>query len=259
MTKKKKYDILNLNLSNCHRKEKNMGYDKNLEYAANTQTLIGQQKRNLVDMDTGEVITVDQITKRVYGTKNFWKCYLIDFLTVLGIMDSKQLDIFIYIVENTNQSNNTFLGTYKKIAAELNVSEPTIAKLFKKLQDKNFIKKLQSGAWIVNPNILMRGNDTKRQILLSYYQAEEPINEITYSRKARTEIPATESKNTTTVQSLEDKVATESNESQEIPAEAPKTANTAKKTTEKGKGKATTPKAPKTANKERKTTGQNKK
>ena len=119
-----------------------MGYDKNLEYAANTQTLIGQQKRNLVDMDTGEVITVDQITKRVYGTKNFWKCYLIDFLTVLGIMDSKQLDIFIYIVENTNQSNNTFLGTYKKIAAELNVSEPTIAKLFKKLQDKNFIKNL---------------------------------------------------------------------------------------------------------------------
>ena len=37
-----------------------------------------------------------------------------DFLSILGIIDNKQVDIFIYIVENTNQSNNVFLGTYKK-------------------------------------------------------------------------------------------------------------------------------------------------
>ena len=92
-----------------------------------------------------------------------------DFLTVLGIIDSKQLDVFIYIVENTNQANNVFLGTYKKIANDVKVSEPTIAKIMKKLQDKGFIKRIQNGAWLVNPNILLKGNDTKRQILLSYY------------------------------------------------------------------------------------------
>ncbi|MBL2346314.1 replication protein, partial [Klebsiella pneumoniae] len=48
-------------------------YDKNLEYHAESQTLVGQKKRELVDTETGEVIHVDQITKRVYGTKNFWK------------------------------------------------------------------------------------------------------------------------------------------------------------------------------------------
>lgn len=160
-------------------------YDRNLEYISQTQTLIGQKKRELVDKETGEVIWVDQITKRTYGTKNFWKCYLMDFLTVLGIIDSKQLDVFIFLVENTQQSTNTFIGTYKHISKEVGVSEPTIAKIMKKLQFNNFIKKVQNGVWLVNPNILMKGNDTKRQILLSYYESEEPIDEISIKRTKR--------------------------------------------------------------------------
>lgn len=164
-------------------------YDKSLEYISNTQTLVGQQKRELVDRATGEIIWVDQITKRSYGTKNFWKCYLMDFLTVLGIIDSKQLDIFVYIVENTQPANNTFIGTYKKIAKDVGVSEPTIAKIMRKLQENNFIKKIQNGAWLVNPNILMKGNDTKRQILLSYYESDEPVDQITYRRTKQEEIP----------------------------------------------------------------------
>lgn len=161
-------------------------YDKSLEYISNTQTLVGTKQRNLVDTETGEQIIVDQITKRVYGSKNFWKCYLMDFLAILGVFDSKQVDVFIYIVENTNQSNNMFIGTYKKIAKDVNVSEATIAKIMKKLQQNNFIKRVQNGAWLVNPNILMKGNDTKRQVLLSYYQNENPIDSITVARTKQT-------------------------------------------------------------------------
>ena len=163
--------------------------DKHLEYIQDTQTLVGSRKRELLDVQTGEQIFVDQITKRVYGSKNFWKCYLMDFLTVLGIIDSKQLDVFIFIVENTSQSTNTFLGTYDHIAKQVGVSRPTIAKIMKKLQENNFIRKIQNGAWLVNPNILMKGNDTKRQILLSYYESEEPINEISMSRTKRSPLP----------------------------------------------------------------------
>jgi len=35
-------------------------YDKSLEYVSQTQTLVGQKKRELVDRETGEVIWVDQ-------------------------------------------------------------------------------------------------------------------------------------------------------------------------------------------------------
>lgn len=167
-------------------------YDKNLEYHAESQTLVGQKKRELVDTQTGEVIHVDQITKRVYGTKNFWKMYLMDFLTVLGIIDNKQLDIFIYIAENTNQSNNLFIGTYKQISKDVGVSEPTIAKLMKKLQANNFIKKKQNGVYIVNPNIMMKGNDTKRQILLSYYEEDKPLNSIEVLRGKQKPLPEQE-------------------------------------------------------------------
>lgn len=156
--------------------------DKSLEYVSQTQTLIGQKKRNLIDQDTGELVTVDQITKRVYGTKNFWKCYLMDFLTVLGIIDNKQLDVFVYIAENTNSSTNLFIGTYRKIAGDLHCSLDTVSKIMKKLQEVSFIKKVQNGVWFVNPNILMKGNDHKRQILLSYYESEEPIDQLTFTR-----------------------------------------------------------------------------
>lgn len=178
--------------------------DKNLEYIQDTQTLIGSRKRELLDVQTGEQIFVDQITKRIYGSKNFWKCYLMDFLTVLGIIDSKQLDVFIFIVENTNQINNIFLGTYKHISEQTGCSSRTIAKIMKKLQENNFIKKIQNGAWLVNPNILMRGNDTKRQILLSYYESEKPINEISMSRTKRTPLPSN-SNPTSTQQQIKEK------------------------------------------------------
>lgn len=156
-----------------------------LDYVASTQTLVGTKRKELVDVETGESILVDQITKRVYGQKNFWKLYLMDFLTVLGIIDSKQLDVFIYIAENTNQSTNMFIGTYDKISKDVGVCRQTIAKIMRKLQDNNFIKKVQSGVWLVNPNILMKGNDCKRQILLSYYESDTPIDELTYSRIQR--------------------------------------------------------------------------
>ena len=125
---------------------------------------------------------MDNIQKVVYGQKNFWKCYLMDFLAVLGIIDNKQLDIFVYICENTNPTNNLFIGTYKKIAQDVGCSETTISKIMKKLQDHNFVKKIQNGLWFVNPDLLMKGGEHKRQMLLSYYQSDEPANKLTFAR-----------------------------------------------------------------------------
>lgn len=86
-----------------------------VEYIEKTKTLIGTKRKELIDKETGEIIEVDQITKKVYGQKNFWKLYLGDFLSVLGIVESKQVDILIYILENTQPSTNMFVGTYKTI------------------------------------------------------------------------------------------------------------------------------------------------
>ena len=85
-----------------------------VEYIEKTKTLIGTKRKELIDKETGEIIEVDQITKKVYGQKNFWKLYLGDFLPVLG-----------------------------------------------------------NGLWQVSPNIMMKGNENKKQLLLSYFRADE--------------------------------------------------------------------------------------
>ena len=157
----------------------------------NTKTLVGTTRRTLADVDSGEIVVVDQIIKRAYSTKNFWKCYLMDFLAVLGILDSKQVDVFIYIVEHTNPHTNIFIGTYDKITKEVGVCRQTIAKIMKKLQENGFIRKVQNGVWLVNPNILMKGSEKKRQILLNYYLDEQPpepeIEEINITPKGESE------------------------------------------------------------------------
>lgn len=156
-----------------------------MEPTNNLQTVVSTGCRELMDTETGELLHVSQVEKYIRGTKNFWKCYLMDFLTVLGIMESRQLDIFIYIVENTDQRNNVFIGTYKKISKDTGCSPTTIARIMKKLQNHNFLKKMQNGVWLVNPNIMMKGNEQKRQILLSYYEGEEPLSLTTRNRNGK--------------------------------------------------------------------------
>lgn len=144
-------------------------FDKSMEYVSQTQTLIGSQRKRLVDVDTGEQIEVDQITKRALGQKQFWKVYLMDFLQVLGGFEYKQLDVLIYILENTDQSTNTFIGTYRGIAEKSNVSYDTVARTITLLLGKNFLKKVQTGVYQVSANIMMKGSDHKKSLLLNYY------------------------------------------------------------------------------------------
>lgn len=150
-----------------------MGYDKSMEYISQTQTLLGTQRKRLQDLDTGEVMEIDQITKRALGQKQFWKIYLIDFLQILGVLDSKQVDVLIYILEHTNASNNTYIGTYRKTADGSKVALETVRKVMKKLQDKGFLKRVQNGVYQVSPLIMMKGNEHKKKLLLNYYDDSE--------------------------------------------------------------------------------------
>ena len=135
-------------------------------------TIIGERKKEFLNMETGERLLADQIFKKIADKKEFLKCYLIDLLLILGIVDSKQADVVVYIAENTNTSNNLFVGTYKKIAEATGISEPTISKTLKKLQENELIKKIQNGVWLVNPSLVINESIAKKQIILSYSKQE---------------------------------------------------------------------------------------
>lgn len=152
--------------------EKKEEYDKSMEYISQTQTLIGSQRKRLQDLDTGEVMEVDQITKRTLGQKQFWKIYLMDFLQVLGGFEYKQLDVLIYILEHTEAANNTFLGTYRALEKNVGVCYDTVRRTMILLQEKGFLKKISNGVYQVSPTIMMKGSEHKKQLLLNYYNDE---------------------------------------------------------------------------------------
>lgn len=156
---------------------KSTGYDKSMEYVSQTQTLIGQQRKRLVDQDTGEVIEVDQITKRALGQKQFWKIYLMDFLQVLGGFEYKQLDVLVYILEHTEAANNTFIGTYRSLEKNVGVSYDTVRRTIKVLQEKKFLKRVSNGVYQVSPTIMMKGSEHKKSLLLNYFADEEQTSE----------------------------------------------------------------------------------
>lgn len=139
---------------------------------------VDNEKYAIIDKSTGNIVVdspdLNAILKKAYGQKAFWKLYMADYIQViLGSMDYKQLDVFMYISMNTQPSTNLFIGTYDKIMKDCNVSKDTVYKLIKKLIDNNFIKRKQNGVYMVNPNIVMKGNNSKKALLINYYDTEQ--------------------------------------------------------------------------------------
>ena len=146
--------------------------DKNkriMAYVEGNSQLVGTMHRVLVDKKTGETLEVEQTLKFNYGSKHFWKCYRTEFLKIMDALKGSQFKVFAYIIKNTQASNNQFVCTYAKMAKDIGCSKRTISETLKILQKMKFIRQKQQGIWIINPNVLMKGNDAKRYNLYSEY------------------------------------------------------------------------------------------
>ena len=117
------------------------------------------------DTNTGEVF-------EEFYTKKFWKCYRSDFFGILEVIKNQQLKIFIYICKNVEPGTNKFACTYARMAKETKVSQTTIAKMMKNLKDKDFIRMVVSGLWMLNPNIFVYGSDRNREFLTNIYYSD---------------------------------------------------------------------------------------
>jgi YesN/AraC family two-component response regulator len=69
------------------------------------------------------------------------------------ICESKQLEVIRFIVKNMDDEY-TFSLSYSDIMDEINISKPTLIKLFKDLQDKGVLQKLPKRKYKINVNKL---------------------------------------------------------------------------------------------------------
>lgn len=62
---------------------------------------------------------------------------------------NKQWEVLMYIIEHTDIETKLFTRTYNQIEQDVQVSQATIAKVFKKLQDNHFIERKGNLGWVV--------------------------------------------------------------------------------------------------------------
>ena len=141
------------------------------KYAEKTMTVGGQKHRTLYDPETGEVVELEQTFKAVFGYQNFWKFSIVNFIDILDVFNNQQVKVFQYILKNTKASDNLFHGTHRQIAKNVQCSLYTVQNIISSLIKANFFVRIQNGVYLVNPELMVKGNEAKRMKLIEQYQA----------------------------------------------------------------------------------------
>ena len=169
--------------------------------------------KEFIDAETGEVIPMqlNQIEDRDF---NFHKLWLQMFINGLDEIANKKMKLAFWIIDHLNKENQ-LIYTFRRMAEETGLSIETVIKTMKALQngDPPFLKKLQSGVYVVNPDILYKGSHKSRMGII-YQFGEIPSKYAMEQKKA------------------EEK---EKNKSENTASDAPKSPQTHKTTKTKGK------------------------
>ncbi|MEK4102470.1 replication/maintenance protein RepL, partial [Staphylococcus sp. FSL K6-0124] len=96
---------------------------------------------------------------------NFHKAYLIQLISMMDMIGNQKFKVVNYILDNIHWSNNTLIATVKEMVKATGTSKQTVITTLKALEEGNIIKR-RTGALMLNPELLMRGDDHKQKYLL---------------------------------------------------------------------------------------------
>ena len=118
--------------------------------------------KEFIDAETGEIIPmqVNNVEDRDYNFHKFW---LRNFVEQVDGITNKKLRLTLWIIENLN-SENQLLFTFQQMAEKTGLHYDTVVKTMQHLQkgDPPFLKKIHSGLYQVNPDIIYKGSHRNR-------------------------------------------------------------------------------------------------
>lgn len=126
-----------------------------------------------VNTRTGETITANQIIKKT-DRNGFMITYLSAIINLIETLGNRKMQVVKYILENMDKSNNTLIVTNRELAKEANVSLDTVSKTLTILKKAKIITS-RTGAIMINPELVHRGNSSKEQYLLTKFQEFEEV------------------------------------------------------------------------------------
>lgn len=128
-------------------------------------------KRRFQDLDTGEIIEIDEIVKRVtrQGFMITYLCAIVDLIDTLG---NKKMQVVKYILNHMDKHNNTLILTTQELARKSKTSYQTTQHTLKILESAKIIAR-KTGSMMVSSNLIHRGNAQKEAYLLTRFESFE--------------------------------------------------------------------------------------
>lgn len=133
--------------------------------------VIGTQQ--YINASTGELESM-QVTSIEEKDFNFSKVWMRDFINTLDIVGNQKTKVCYWIIDHIDR-NNMLIATQRDIAEAVNVSVVTVNTTIKALMDADFMRKAQSGVYIINPDIVFKGDREKRLNVLNQYDNAEHV------------------------------------------------------------------------------------
>ena len=140
-------------------------------------TVIGRQ--DYINQTTGEVehFHVIQEQDRDFDFHKVWLHSIIDSLDLIG---NKKTKLAFWNIDHLDRENKLTMN-YRQIAEKSGISLDTVRKTMKTLIDADFMRRINQGAYCINPDVIFKGSRNGRlNILIRYEQlaAPNPIIEL---------------------------------------------------------------------------------
>ena len=125
--------------------------------------------RSFTDNETGEIIEVNEIIKRV-TRQGFVISYLSTICDMIESIGNKKMDVVKYILKNMDMHNNTLIITQQELVKKTHTSVNTVVDTLKALQKAKIITR-RTGALMMSEKLIHKGNAQKEAYLLTRFKS----------------------------------------------------------------------------------------
>lgn len=128
--------------------------------------VVGTQE--YINPDTGEFVSM-QVTSIEERDFNFTKVWMRNFLATLELVGNAKTKVAYWIIDHITKEN-LLPYTYRQIAQGTNTSVDTVTKTVTVLLEADFLRRINQGCYIVNPDIVFKGSRNGRLNVLTEFQ-----------------------------------------------------------------------------------------
>lgn len=178
--------------------------------------VVGTQQ--FVNVRTGEIEDF-QVTSVEERDFNFHKVWMKNFINTLEIVGNQKSKLCFWIIDNLNKENQICM-TYRQIAEKTGISLDTVRVTMKLLLEADFLRRINQGCYVVNPDVVFKGSRTGRLNVLNTYTDIEKheTSEVSIDDKIKS-LQSTIASLTKALEKLVSEAASQSSDQDQLPGQ----------------------------------------